>query len=423
MALDFLHRQLITIIRTGTVRSSFISSTFSTLGDIDIPQVANFQEVCITWIREIISSTYPEDERYSMASSAVVLLGKWFGPQSPAEPSPRPTAILSLLDFLRLSERARPTGSPPYPEVIALQAIFTTAEEEYLDQAVLPVLVSTLLPTNPLQSRTWALRLFQQPGFGWCESRTGVFSNMDRARLLDAIGDPFQFIPDLPPQDERSTARASYDPMQTAIILIEFASSKLWRDHLHSSNFTSCEKIISMEEGRDHAFKCMIQRRAGVRTGPLNSLGKLLLAVRRLEELECWNTADMVILWVCTNEDMNTYGLTGPEPLDCYHPCGMKRRGALSRYIRANVGQPALVQAAGRVSCRINRKDIDFSKISRACQLRRLYQLFGCDPTTWEEAVGVGKVAGVSSDSDPGGNVEASAATPVQFLDTTCDYP
>lgn len=422
-ALDFLHGQLTAIIRAGNVRSSFISSAFSTLSDLDIPQVANFQEVCISWIHEIVSSTYPEDERYSMACSAVALLGKWFdSPQSTtSSPHARTTAIRPLLYFLRLSERFFLTGSPPYPEVIALQAILTTAEDEYFDPAILPVLASVLPPAHPLQSRTLALRLFQQPGFEWCSSRAEIFSDVDRARLLDAVGDPFQFIPDPPPQDEQSTTRASYDPMRTTILLIEFASSNIWRNHLRHSNFASCEEMIPTEEAKGHAFRCMIKRGVGVRTGPLNSVGKLVLAIRRLEELECWNTADTVILWACTNHDMSTHGLIGQETLDHYHPRGIERRRALSKYIQAGVRQPARIHVVGGVSSQISRKDIDFSKISRTCQLRRLYQLFGCDPTTWEEAVGGGKVNEVSLGSGSGRKVEAMI--PAHALDTACDYP
>jgi len=422
-ALDFLHRQLTAIIRAGSVRSGFISSTFSTLSDLGVPQVVNFQEVCISWIHEIVNSTYPEDERYSMANSAVSLLGRWFDPPSSTGSSPRvrATAIRPLLDFLRLSERLGPIGSPPYPGIIVLQAVLTTAEDEYFDPEVLPVLTFMLPPTNPLRSRALGLRLFQQPGFEWRSLQAEAFSCIDRARFLDAIGDPFQFTPDPPPQDEQSTTATSYDPMWIAILLVEFASSDLWRSHLRPSNFASCENIISTEGGRDNAFRCMIQRGVSVRTGPLNSLGKLGLAIRRLEELECWNIADAMILWACTNEDMGTRGLTGRETLDSHHPCGPERRKALWRHIRANVRRPVRIQVVGGESSRISRKDIDFSKISRACHMRRLYQLFGCDPATWEEVVGVGKVTKVSPGSDSERMVRAMI--PIPFLDTMPDYP
>lgn len=415
-ALDFLDRQLRTIIREGNVHHRIISSTFSTLNVLDIPQVAKFQEVCISWLCEIVNSAYPPNEQYVMTNSVVELLGKLFNSQPSTDLSSDvlATGVRPLLDFLLSSERPPHAESPPYPEVIDLQVGSIAARYGYFDPAILPVLTRMLLPTHPLRSRTLALRLFQQPRFEWYSSQSGV----DHAMLLEAVGDPFQFIPDLPPQDGQSTTRAPYDPMWTTILLIEFASSDIWRNHLRRSNFTSCEEVISTEEGRDRAFRCMVQRGADVRTGPLNSLGELVLVIRRLEELECWSTADVMILWACTNEDMNTRGLTGRGTLDHYHPCGMERREALSKHIRANARQP--IQVVRGESNRISQKDIDFSEISRACQMRRLYQFFRYDPTTWEEAGGVGKVNKVSLDSSRRG---IGVAIPAYFLNTTCDYP
>ena len=323
-----------------------------------------------------------------MTSSVVELLWKRFNPRSSTDRSWNVlTTVRSLLDFLLSNESPPHAESPPYPEVITLQVGLVAARYGYLDSAILPVLARTLLPTHPLRSRTLALRLFQQPGFEWYSSHSGV----DHTVLLDAVGDPFQFIPDLLPQDGQTTAITPYDPMWTTILLIELASSDIWRNNLRRSNFTSCEEMTSTEEGRDHAFRCMIQRGGGVRTGPLNSLGKLVLAIKRLEELECWNTADVIILWACTNDDMNTHGPTGREILNHHHPCGMERRRALSRHIRVGVRQPARIQAVGGESSRASQRGIDFSEIPRACQMRRLYQLFGCDPIMWEEAVGLGK--------------------------------
>ena len=428
-ALDFLRGQLATIIRSGDVRSGFISSTFSTLSDLDIPQVANFQDACISWIQEIIRSPlYPEDERYSMASSAVALLGKRFDPPPSTEPSShvRATAIRPLLDFLLLGEGSQPTGSPPYPGIIALQAVTIAAEHKHFDPMVLPVLTCTLLPTHPLQPRILALRLFQQPGFEWCSSQAEAFSDMNRARLLEAVGDPFHFIPDPPFQSGQPMTTTLYEPMRTAILLIEFATSGLWRNHLRRSNFTSCEEIISTEEGRDLAFKHMIQRETGAGVGSFNSLAKLILAIRRLEEIECWNTAEVVILWAWTNVDVNAanhdaYGLIEQETLNYYCLRGMQRRGTLSKHIKANSRQPVRMWVGGGEFSGVIREDLD--RISQTCQLRRLYQLFECDHTTWGDTAVVGKVDEVSLGSDSEREVGMRTTIPVNFLDFSCDYP
>jgi len=293
-ALDYLQKQLFAIIKARTVRSSFISSTFSTLSELDTPRVASFQEACISWIHEIIDSAYPEDERFSMASSAVALLGKQFGPQF-SEHSPRvlATGIRPLLDFLLLSERHHSPESPTYPGVVALRFLLDATPYRRLDPNILPILTSTLAPTHHLQSRTLALKLFQRPGFEWCTSQAEGFSDTDRARLLEAVGDPFQFTPDHLPQDGQPTTTTHYEPMPTAILLIKFASSDLWRSHLRHANFTSCEEIISAEEGRDLVIKHMDQEETGAWPG-------LPLAIGRLEELECKNTAEAVTLWART---------------------------------------------------------------------------------------------------------------------------
>jgi len=60
-------------------------------------------------------------------------------------------------------------------------------------------------------------------------------------------------------------------------------------------------------------------------------------------------------------------------------------------------------------------------RVSRVCQLRRFYHLFGLDPSTWkeEEAVIVEEV-GEETDASSG----RSVVVPVQFTDRwVCDYP
>lgn len=234
-----------------------------------------------------------------MARSAVALLGRQFGPQF-SEHSSRAlaTGIRPLLDFLLLSERHHSAESPTYPGAVALRFVLDATPHRSFDPTILPILTSILLPTHPLQSRTLALKLFQRPGHQWCSSQAQSFSDTDRARLLEAVGDPFQFTPDPPPQDGQPTTITDYEPMLTAVLLIEFASSDLWRDHLRHSNFTSCEEIISTEEGRDLAIQHMDQEETGSWTG-------LPSAIERLEELGCRNTAEAVILWARTKGIVN----------------------------------------------------------------------------------------------------------------------
>jgi hypothetical protein len=293
IALNFLRGRLIAIIQAGNVQSGLINSTFSTLSDLDVSRVANFQGTCISWVHEIVNSGYPEGERYSMASSAVALLGKRFDSPS-TEPSPLTSEIRPLLDYLLLSENFPTAEFQSHPGVFALRLISTAPGYRHLQPAILPVLTSTLLQSHPLQSRSLALKIFQRPGLEWCSPQAEGFLDTERARLLEAVGDPFQFTPDLPPQNGQPTTATDYEPMRTAVLLIKFASSDLWRDHLRPSNFTSCEEMISTEEGRDLAFECLDEVEMGDRSG-------LDLVIGRLEALECRNTVEAITLWARTN--------------------------------------------------------------------------------------------------------------------------
>ena len=410
------------MIRAGNAQSYLITSTFSTLGDLDPPQVAKFR-ACISWIYEIINSEYPPDERYSMSSSAVALLGRGFDPPPFKELPPDDLAagLRPLLDFLLLSKGYPHTGSPLDPEVIALQFVSIAAAYGYLDPKILPVLSETLLPTYPAQSRPLVLRLFEKPGLDWCSPQAEV----DRERLLEVVGDPFQFIPDPLPQEQQSTPTTSYEPMRTAVLLIEFASSDLWRDYLRLSNFSSCEELISTNEGKALAFKCMAERRVDAGTGPFGSYAKLVSAIRHLEDLGCRNIAEVVTQWAWNNVDMNAgnhdaCGLSGREALFYHHLRGIQRRRVLSR---VNLRQPARIQAAGRKSCQASQIDASLDNVSRACQLKRLYQLFWDNPAKWEEVVETGEADDVLLGSDPGREIGTRTVISICFLNATCDYP
>ena len=55
--------------------------------------------------------------------------------------------------------------------------------------------------------------------------------------------------------------------------------------------------------------------------------------------------------------------------------------------------------------------------LAQACQLRRLYWLFGCNPATWAELVVFEKVA---EDTDMS---LVQPLDPVRLMDSACDYP
>jgi len=123
----------------------------------------------------------------------------------------------------------------------------------------------------------------------------------------------------------------------------------------------------------------------------------------------------------------------GRDTLRFYQPHGMERPLALKRHItgmlikvnhfmffmrrfhgashsgRDFVGLPVMGLHSGF-------RYRTYLYLSQACQLRRLYQLFGYDPTAWEEAVAV----------EAGGKLEVSSGHSVAlapFMGWTCDYP
>jgi len=66
--------------------------------------------------------------------------------------------------------------------------------------------------------------------------RVALLTNGDRLRregkFFQAFGDPFQVIlTDLPLQDRNPAGTADYELMTAAVVLIEFSSSDLWRNH------------------------------------------------------------------------------------------------------------------------------------------------------------------------------------------------
>jgi len=255
-------------------------------------------EMGFLWITGILNSRYPEDERYQMASHVVRLLGKHLdsgvtGPISVV----KPTWVAPLVGFLSLCEKYHTTDSPPHPGSIALRILSTGPGPTHFDATILPVLTSTLLPTHPLQLRGLALKVFHTFVSGWFSSTMETVSDENLGEFLQAVGDPFQFTPDLPLKDGNPTSTADYEPMMAAAVLIEFSSSDLWQNHLHPPNFTSCEKIISTEEGRRAALKHMSYTAAHRYPEFLHTPPKVIAALKCLRELQCPNTAEVVVVW------------------------------------------------------------------------------------------------------------------------------
>jgi len=263
-------------------------------------------------------------------------------------------------------------------------------------------------------------------------------TNGDLPNFLRVVGDPFHFDPSYPPQIGQPTAAADYEPMIAALVLIEFASSDLWRTHLNRSNFSSCEDKMSTENGKRIALRYMSTLATGSQPEFLCMPAKIITAIRRLEELRCPNTAEAVVMWawtICVVDMMDRDGwmLVMDETLRFYRTHGIGHlndtvvgaipmkflvvhyEGSLC-WIGRGARRSEVPDAVTPQRIRFHQKyDVHLS-FYWFCQLRRLSILFGFDFMTREGAVGVKKVEEVG----PSLGLGLAHYYP---MDCMCDYP
>jgi len=419
----------------GKVDEDFLSSVLSASIDLDPFQAMGNGELGFMWIAEIVNSGYEDGQREWMAGRVVESLGRLFF-RKDSVPSIRmqPAWIPSLLGFLSLSEKL---DSREEYSLIALRILAISPPSTNFGTAVLPILVSPLLPTHPLQSRRIALQVFFTFAPGWFSSQMENVPSEDLDKLVQAVGDPFQF-PDLPLQDGKPVDVSYYNPTVVAAVLIGFASSDLWRNRVRRSNFTSLEEIVSTWDGK----KATLERITYHRQLPesLFVATGIFMAIRRFEELQCPNIAEVLLMWAWTvgvvdPVDRDGWQLIGRITLRF---CETRRTGrlvTLKRHITDRTMESSYINllvigrhGKSKVKDFIRKSPVlklepdfwsrfrTFVCLSQACQLRRLYQLFGYDPTTWKDAVAaeVDEKSGVSSE-------RSVALSP--FMGWACDYP
>ena len=435
-AAHLLCQQLRISIREGRADADALSSSLSTLSHLDLFKVTNSERYGFLWLADILNSGYPEGERHAIASRIIQLLGEQFySPDRDAAGFPS-NCIPPLLDFMSLHKELHPAEG-----LTALRILSSGWRYSYFDARILPVLTSTLLPTHPLQSRVLALRTFCRFAAGWFSLQMEKILCEDLNKFLQAVSDPFQF-PGHSLQDGQSVITVDYKPMEAAVILTEFASSDLWRNHLHHSNFSSWEETLSTEEGKRTALHCMFDTATNSWPKFLCTPAKVIAAIKRLEELQCSNAVETVLLWAWTVDvmdlgDHGAWGLIERGTLNFYRTHGMWRLSTLSRYITNKTMESLhvkfLLTHYGGEPCRVGsiRQPISLEqamgrwglrrfgdlRVAQVCQLRRLYHLFGYDPETWKEVVAVEEV-------DEGMDMlSVQPVTPIQFTDWACDYP
>ena len=441
-AVHLFDQRLQVSARKGNIHPSRLRSLLFAVTHLDPFEAVGDREMGFSWISEILNSGYSEEEQYSMANVVVRLVGRCyrFGPFSPNIQS---AWIPPLLKFLLLCENLPTVESPPHPGLVALRILSDGALDADFGPALLPTLVSTLSPDTPLQSRKVALAAFNRFMSGWFSPQMEAVSGHRLNKLLQAVGDPFHFPPESSPdQGVELEKTVRYEPMGAVAVLIEFASSELWKSHLHPSNFTSCEDVLSTDEGRGSALNAMFLTALYGWPEFLCTPTKIVTAIRRLEALGCLNTAQVVIMWawvagMADEVDQDGWKLIGDETFRFYRAHGMRFLDSLKRCIidndphshRTNLvearfeGSPFRVGRSRRPS-QLLQIELPWDEewyidrvISQACLLRRLYRIFGYDPTTWQEAVGVREVV-------EGREVLSEhPVTPDPSIDWECDYP
>jgi len=418
-------------------------SVLSALSHFNPFQVATIRELCFLWITDILNSGCAEVKQYTMAGEAVELAWKQIKPMISETGffyGARATWIPPLLGFLQMSEKFNSAGPQPAAGALALQILSAIPRYGDSGPTMLPILMPTLLPDHPLSSRRSALKVFHNLTPKWT-SRMESVPKRYRTRFFQAVGDPFQFAPDTLFREGEQAFMRGYEPMKVAVVLVGFASSAAWRGHLCHSNFITCEEVTSTIEGRISAFG-YIQQVAGASRGQfLSAPARIIAAIERLEDLQCLNTAEVVLMWAWTlgavdpvNHD--TWRVIGCKTLAFYRTYGTGRLKILAQHIKdcdAFPHSPRVqrwdprcrvegVRLPVRVAGAARRLDsgegpVSDLRLARVCRLRMLYQLFGCDPTTWAEIVAVDGV---------GGGVDASFGRPLgsaPLMDCACDYP
>ena len=424
-AIHVFHRQLQPRIIEGKTDHRDLTWVLSTLVYLDPFQNMEGGELGFLWITEILDSGYQEHQRERMANAIMGSLGRHFFHKNPMSfINVEPGWIPPLLGFLSLSEKLATTRSSGF---IALRILAASPGSADFGPVILPILHSTLLPTDRLHARWLALNVFLRFMPGWFSSRMENIPSKDLGRLVQAVGDPFQF-PDLPLQDGKPVDPSDYDPMMAAAVLIEFASSDLWRNHLRRPNFTSFEEIVSTWEGKRTALRRMLEIATDFLPTFLSTATKITMAIRRLEELQYSNTAEVVVMWAWTVGVVSPMDHDGSQVIGCdtlrfYQTHGTEHLIALKRHIvdgdmflferhRRESGVDIFVKLP--VLKNVQSGYQTHLYLSQACQLRRLYQLFGYDLTMRKGAVAA--EVDEKMDVSPGSSV---ALAP--FVDWACD--
>ena len=402
------------------------------------------------WASEILNSKHLVEGRHYLVTSEIVgLLERYYGPRRYSSDI-QPAWIPPLLKFLSLCEKSPAAKSSSHPGLVTLRILLEGLQDGDFSTALLPTLTSLLSQDHPLQSRTLALEVFCRFARGWFSPQIETVAGHRLDKLLQAVGDPFH-SPPVPAQDQDGELeiKVHYWPMRTVLILIEFASSELWGGHLCPSNFVSGENELSTYGSKRGALGSMFGEALGAWPEFLCTPAKIVTAVKHLEKLGFLHTAQVVIMWAWVTgmaDEMNCDGRNPVEDLThrFYWTHSIRSLASLKHCIIRNLdgfgdfgsdrtriyaaryrGPPFRVGRSRRPSQLLDRPgeiprearwETDHL-ISQACQVRRLYHLFGYVPSTWQKEV-------ESEEVDEEREVlSGRSVTHDPFVGWECDYP
>ena len=228
-----------------------------------------------------------------MATQVMQLLECYFRSEGPESLNVHPTWITPLVRFLSLYGGFHTEDSLSTARYIILRILSTFPAPPDFNATILPLLILALSPTHPLQLRHPALQFILGSMHQWLI--TEDVPDTDLNDLLTAVGDPFESTLEL--DDGLSIGATRYDPMMIVATLIGFALSDQWCGHVHSTNFITCEDMVSTEEG-NIAFRHALDMTSPAWPVFLLRSKNLDRALARLKGLGCPETAQALDAWV-----------------------------------------------------------------------------------------------------------------------------
>ena len=420
------------VILGGNRDALGLRSILSTLLRVGVHDLPDFYPFCFTWLGAVLDSNYPDVDKYELAGLILLFLHNkarmmpWAGGRKLVFP---PLYITTLVRFLLLHEVCETTGAEPknrgwrfssfvfslsHPTIIALRLLQGTPK----DTLILPVFLvipPALQQNQRRDTRPAALKLFNHHR-RWLFAPT--IENLlpaHRVELLRAIGDPFD-LATTPMFVGPSKARAhNFDDVQLSQkvmgLLLALASSDVWRDYLHPTNFASCDVIMAREEHVRDTIQYFSNWGSALKGPGDSNFSGLMLGVNRLKQLRCHSAVKLILLslWstpITPMYDQEVWRWVERQTVELFSARGEEHLGIFVSQIKNAYGKatidlvnklkrsegendlpdtvsPFRMDGVGR---RVRTRDpqslgpLNYNFYTM-CQLRRLYRLLGHDPT------------------------------------------